>query len=142
MGNLQNQSIANKYLERFGFREKIIQKKSSKKLGIIIVIPAYNEDLIDKTIHALQGCKLPACEVEIILVLNASENDELVLKSKNLIQFEEIEKSDYKIPVYAILENELPKKHAGVGLARKIGMDEAARRFSEVDVNGVIACFF
>ena len=34
----------------------------------------------------------------------------------------------------------LPKKDAGVGLARKIIMDEAFKRFSTLDHNGVIAC--
>src|SRR5207244_2084823 len=35
----------------------------------------------------------------------------------------------------------LPKKHAGVGLARKIVMDEAAWRFSTINKDtGVIVC--
>ena len=40
------------------------------------------------------------------------------------------------------LNNELPKKHAGVGLARKIGMDEAVDRFEQINnKEGVIVCF-
>ena len=36
----------------------------------------------------------------------------------------------------------MPKKHAGVGLARKIGMDEAVRMFESIDNHdGVILCF-
>ncbi|MEM7011362.1 MAG: hypothetical protein AAF585_07750 [Verrucomicrobiota bacterium] len=37
---------------------------------------------------------------------------------------------------------QLPKKHAGVGLARKIGMDEGCRRLVSVDnEDGVLICF-
>jgi hypothetical protein len=37
---------------------------------------------------------------------------------------------------------DLPRKKAGVGLARKIGMDEALRRFEQVDrLDGIILCF-
>lgn len=37
----------------------------------------------------------------------------------------------------------LPAKHAGVGLARKIGMDEAARRFDDIgrSAEGIIICY-
>ena len=36
----------------------------------------------------------------------------------------------------------LPKKHAGVGLARKIGMDEACWRFQKIrNPRGIIAAF-
>ena len=44
---------------------------------------------------------------------------------------------------FHIIKNlNLPKKHAGVGLARKIGMDEAVRRLETVNnPNGIIVCF-
>ena len=38
-------------------------------------------------------------------------------------------------------ECQLPAKKAGVGLARKIGMDEAARWFNAISKNGIITCF-
>jgi len=37
--------------------------------------------------------------------------------------------------------NNLPDKHSGVGLARKIGMDEAVCRFENIKKDGIIACF-
>lgn len=35
----------------------------------------------------------------------------------------------------------MPAKKAGVGLARKIGMDEAAFRLNSINQDGVILCF-
>jgi hypothetical protein len=46
------------------------------------------------------------------------------------------------IDFYFLLEDNLPQKDAGVGLARKIGMDEAVRRFEQINKpEGVIVCF-
>lgn len=41
----------------------------------------------------------------------------------------------------SILIDNLPAKHAGVGLARKIGMDEAVARFDKIGHDGIIVCF-
>ncbi len=141
MGSLQNKSIASKYFQRFGFRERLISAPAKNDLGIIVVIPAYDEDQLMDSLESLINCEKPKCSVEILVVLNASEADDLEVKAKNLQSYEDIQKLNSALPIYPILENELPRKHAGVGLARKIGMDEAARRFSDVHVNGVIACF-
>src|SRR5690606_3622787 len=40
--------------------------------------------------------------------------------------------------------NDLPAKHAGVGLARKIGMDEAVRRLERIQIpsdESILVCF-
>mgnify|MGYP000165069255 CR=1 FL=1 len=45
------------------------------------------------------------------------------------------------IPVLEVIfEKKLPKKHAGVGLTRKIGMDEAVMQFHSIDKDGIIIC--
>lgn len=52
------------------------------------------------------------------------------MENKPLLQFH---------PIFA---GNLPRKQAGVGLARKIGMDEAAFRFAKLNrYRGIIACF-
>ena len=50
---------------------------------------------------------------------------------------------DSRLAFHLLEFAELPTKHAGVGLARKIGMDEAARRFDDLDraPQGIVAGF-
>lgn len=141
MGRFQDQSIAQKYFNRFGYREELISTKPSTKLGIIVVIPSFNEEGLIQSIQSLNECSSPECEVEVIVVLNNSETASEAIKSKHIEQYQALSSLEFGVSVYPVLEIDLPKKHAGVGLARKIGMDEAARRFSIVNRNGVIACF-
>ena len=52
------------------------------------------------------------------------------------------DKENDKISIHIIKAYDLPKKNAGVGLARKIGMDEAVRRFEAIgNRRGIMACF-
>ncbi len=137
----------NKYIAKYGVREALISSEPQSDLEIVVVIPAHNESEINITLSALYSCERPIGSVEIILVVNASETAQEDVLHQNLETFAICQawakqQTDPKFQVYSILENELPKKHAGVGLARKIGMDEAVRRFEMVgNDQGVIACF-
>ena len=95
---------------------------------------------------SLAKCEKPDCDVEIIVSINAGELDSGAVKSKNTKSEEQIETMQKELPlwlkVYTIINNELPQKKAGVGLARKIGMDEAVLRFMEIQLEeGVMVCF-
>lgn len=122
----------NSYLEKFGFCNPQINKQVAENLGMCIVIPCYNEPNILKPLKSLNECSLPNCNVEVYVVVNASENEEhdiLNVNQKSLLEADLFDFSNKKVKVYAINAKELPQKHAGVGLARKIGMDEAVYRF-------------
>jgi len=116
-------------------------------LGLVVVIPACNEPDINNAISALYNCERPECSVEVILVINASETASDQIKSQNEKTYRDCLSWQHKtgekeFKVFAICENNLPEKHAGVGLARKIGMDEAIRRFDIAENSeGIIACF-
>lgn len=113
---------------------------------LCLVIPVYKEELIIHTLNSLYACHPPQQAVEIILVVNHSENDGQKIKelSKKTIEivnsFLDKNDSDW-LKCYVIKAFDLPKKKAGVGLARKIGMDEAAYRFNQINVDGIIVCF-
>ncbi|MDG1476053.1 MAG: glycosyltransferase family A protein, partial [Vicingaceae bacterium] len=136
----------NYYLNRYSVREELITQKPKNNLGIVVVIPCCNEPDLTTSLQSLYNCKEPICEVEVIVVINASEKaSTTILKqnTKSLTAAKEwaIEHAD-KFQFYFIEENQLPKKHAGVGLARKIGMDESVSRFESVNNHqGIIACF-
>lgn len=100
---------------------------------IIVIIPSYNEPDIVTTLESLLECENPLLKVEVIVIVNHSETDPSAIKDRNRNTCNEI--SDFKQkkkPWFHLLykEIEMTPKHAGVGLARKIGMDEALRHLS------------
>ncbi len=126
--------FADKYLEKNNNRP-LIETPPSANCGIIIVIPCFMEPDILLTLDSLLACDLPKQNVEVIVLINHSEIAEPEVKSYNLSTKLTIDNwirknPTEKIDFYARGPVELPKKWAGVGLARKSGMDEAARRFS------------
>lgn len=135
------------YIKKHSLRSAIIKEKVNDKLGLVIVIPAYNEKSILKPLQALSACSKPLSAVEVIVVFNASETDDSSVRATNEAAMTEAEtyynqlnRPPYKL--HLINENELPKKHAGVGLARKIGMDEAVRRLGQANnTKAPIICF-
>jgi hypothetical protein len=136
----------NYYLNRYAFREKIIQDEVSPHVGIVLVIPCHNEPDLVNSLQSIYNCDKPICEVEVVVVINASERAEEAVLTQNAKSFKEATEwskaHQGKFKFYVIEENQLPKKHAGVGLARKIGMDEAVRRFDAINNHqGIIACF-
>lgn len=131
------------YFKRFGYWEPQIKTPLQPETTMIVVIPAYNEPELISTIKSLQNCDPPKAKVEIIIVFNASES--LTAKEKEehrkhqneVVRFVGENRMNY--PVHNIDAFDLPSKHAGVGLARKIGMDEAAFRFASFDQGLIIA---
>ena len=137
----------NYYLEHYALRDQLIPNEVPTDLGIIVVIPCSNESNLNTSLQSLLNCTAPNGKVEVITVINASENAsaEIITQNKaTLTSAVEWEKTNRKehIHFHFIEENSLPKKHAGVGLARKIGMDEAVVRFEMINnKEGIILCF-
>jgi len=136
----------NFYLQRYGFQAPFIQALPNHNLGIIVVIPCFNESHLIDSLMSLYLADSPICAVEVIVVINASELATSEIKEQNEQTFLAVnlwltlhQKTNFEVHLY--LNNELPKKHAGVGLARKIGMDEAVYRFEQVNRDGIIVCF-
>lgn len=105
---------------------------------IIVVIPAYYEDNITSTIDSFL-CNISPYYVEIIVVLNYPENASEEIKEFHRVQWRDMTKKyAEETRVMVLPAFELPSKKAGVGLARKIGMDEAIRRFLHTSNEGII----
>jgi glycosyltransferase involved in cell wall biosynthesis len=124
-----------------------INSKPQPKLGISVVIPSYNEPNLRHSLEAIQACKAPECSVEVIVVINYPEGSphnikEDALNANRLVQEMNDISHNKQLRFIPILAENLPKKQAGVGLARKIGMDEATFRFLYLNnPKGIIACF-
>ena len=136
----------NFYLNKYGFCEPQIIEKPNQNVSIIIVIPCFNETDLISSLEAIYNCNLPNTNVEVITVINAGIKYNDTVKSQNLKtlntakEWASVNNSE-QLKFHFILNNDLPKKHAGVGLARKIGMDEAVSRFDTLNIDGTIVCF-
>ncbi|NLX65175.1 MAG: glycosyltransferase [Bacteroidales bacterium] len=101
---------------------------------MIVVIPCYNEPNLFETLYNLFSCVRPAANVLTLVVVNsgllASEEvvDQNRASVKEIIRFAERYNED-GFGFFSLLFEDLPRKHAGVGLARKIGMDLAVEHF-------------
>lgn len=106
---------------------------------ICLVIPAYDEEL-DACLASLGRCKVDAPLISVLLVFNNEAGS--AVTDKHIEQYRQWHKAvlPNQVPVQAISATDLPDKQAGVGMARKIGMDAALALFAESDYDGLILC--
>ncbi|HKR05586.1 MAG TPA: glycosyltransferase [Bacteroidia bacterium] len=136
----------NTYLEKHRFCERQINSPVVPDTNIIVVIPCYNEPALMKTLQSLFDCEKTFLPAEVIITLNSGEQDGEGVINQNKKTFIDandwIKKHQHEKLFFQLIQiKNLPKKHAGVGLARKIGMDEAAARFEDISKqDGVIVC--
>lgn len=134
------------YLIKHRFCARQLDSPVDIKTNIIIVIPSFNEQGLIKTLQSLFDCTRPKCVVEIIVVINSGESADENILLENEKTFSEAStwieaNQDIKLKYFLINIKNLPGKHAGVGLARKIGMDEAVLRYNDIsNQEGVIVC--
>ena len=138
-----NPTVFEAYFKKFSFRGPLIDRAPDANLGIVVVIPCYNEPDIESAIYSLNQAEEPGCSVEVIVVVNQAESADQTVKLQNLNSLEKLDSiaCETWFALHSLPELSLPDKHAGVGLSRKIGMDEALRRYSALSKNGVVACF-
>ena len=141
-------TLITNYQRRFGFSDSIPRDTPSPDLSLVVVIPAHNEPDLIGTLESLYRCERPTQAVEILIIVNASAKDAPNIHAQNQECIDEASAwiRQHNTPHLSFhLQHfpDLPKKHAGVGLARKIGMDEAAYRLyaaGHLD-DGIIVCF-
>ncbi|WNJ18701.1 glycosyltransferase [Pontibacter sp. G13] len=123
------------YLQKHRFLPRQIAIPPKPNLAIVVVIPVHRELNLLNTLESLEQCESPRGAVEVILVLNASiahgpEIHDLQTQAAQLID-QWVRAQERNLAYWVIRVDDLPKKHAGVGLARKIGLDEAVDRFEQ-----------
>ncbi|HSI76440.1 MAG TPA: glycosyltransferase family 2 protein [Lunatimonas sp.] len=133
------------YTQRFLVNPAYIKSVPDPNLSLIVVIPSYKEPDILSTLQSLAACHPAKGRVEVIITVNAAEGSGPEIAKINQCTIDQIEnwKANQKpsfINVFTIREERLPEKFAGAGLARKIGMDEALRRWCWLDRDGPILC--
>ncbi|WP_298646403.1 hypothetical protein [uncultured Proteiniphilum sp.] len=101
---------------------------------IVVVIPCYNEPALFDTLHNLRASDSPKANVLTVIVFNSSvlSNENAVRQNKISYEQAVLFADRYNKPgfgFFSLLFEDLPRKHAGVGLARRIGMDLAVEHF-------------
>ena len=135
--------FADWYFKRFSVSALCISEPKYTP-SLVVVIPACNEPNIISTIQDLWDAKLPNVQVAVLVVVNHAENADAQIISQNkqtieaLRQFEVSHCKD-GISLHFCLQT-FSTKYAGVGSARKFGMDTAVHWFNSGDVSqGIIA---
>jgi hypothetical protein len=133
------------YLEKHRFAPRQIEDSPAASLGMVVVIPSHCEPALTRTLDSLEQCDPPDCGVEVIVVCNLSKKADESARQQHAASLAAARawlKAARRNFTYHFLDfPQLPPKHAGVGLARKIGMDEAVDRLEQVDrPEGVIVC--
>ncbi|MEM0940910.1 MAG: glycosyltransferase [Bacteroidota bacterium] len=129
------------YLERYAWKQELFPDfNPPHDLGTIIVLPAFKEPEIELALEALNQCLKPEKEVLILIIVNESKDASREVTKINQECLQIIRSFDAKFNILTSYLK-LPEKKAGVGLARKIGMDEAVRMFRKADHDGIIICY-
>jgi hypothetical protein len=139
--------ISNLKLSRSGFADTYLSKQinpipfiqapPSGLLRSVVVVPAYMENSILRTLFSLKNCTLPNGVVEVLILINFPENEPTENKEQSRELHKDLERwakenSVGKMKFIPLLAADLPLKHAGAGMARKIGMDQALQRFNTI----------
>lgn len=136
--------FADRYVEKNVVYPEFIETEVSPLVSMIVMIPCLNEPEIFRTLESLWSCEPIRSYCEVIVVVNESENSSQAVRKFNQETYgklfdwkRENDKENLILhPIYARLVN---AKHAGAGMARKIGMDEVVRRFNALNrPDGVI----
>lgn len=124
-----------------------ISDRPAENLRFAVVIPAYCEPDITSTLNALWDCQRPQDAAEVIIVVNAAEDAGSAVINCNKSTISLIRQwiaghYDPALRFYVIEKLNMPARDAGVGLARKTGMDEALFRFNLINrARGFILSF-
>lgn len=111
---------------------------------MIVVIPCYHEPSLSETLNSLRAGDRPDANVLIIIVINSGVLAAEEVIKQNRLSYDEvlhfaIRYHESGFDFMPLLFEGLPRKHAGVGLARKIGMDLAVEHFLRKEkLRGVI----
>ena len=128
--------FADRFLLKKNIPQLILQSPPND-LNIIVVIPCFNEPDILTTLKSLCSCTYNH-SVEVIIIINSAISTDLKIINQNNITYIEINNwisniSHSNISFLTFNITDLPDKDAGVGFARKIGMDEAVQRFNKIN---------
>ncbi len=129
------------YLDRYAWKTPLFPGYQPKNdLEVILVIPSFKETQLLQALDSINSCTAPQGSVLILVVVNEAEQSDKNVSETNKKCLGELKGYQSKFELLFSYQK-LPFKKAGVGLARKIGMDEAVRFFTKINRDGLIVCY-
>lgn len=130
--------FADAYIQKNIIYPALIEAEVWSSLSMIVMIPCLNEPEILRTLESVWACEPVHSVCEVIVAVNNSENSTSEIKDFNQETYQNLlawkRKNDRpNLVLHPIYASSVNAKDAGAGMARKIGMDEAIRRFNAVN---------
>ena len=136
-----------KHFSKYFKKHPVLSKQAMVNGDVKVVIPVFlEEEYLFTTINSLKNAaKECKAVIELILVFNYAANADGVTIARQLKLTKEVEEAKvdtetdhFKITILKAFE--ITPKHAGVGYARKVGMDYASKAFADYNCgDGLIA---
>lgn len=136
--------FAANYFQKFNDYSPLIDSPIEQDTRLFVMIPCFREPEIIHTLESLSQCDTPPCVVEVFSVINEPEFCDESISSFNNQTYNDIQnwidkQNNNQIKFFTSPVVKLPQKWAGVGMARKRGMDEGLWRFNQLNnKNGII----
>jgi len=123
------------YAGRFRTFGRLIEEEPMTQPQLIICIPSYAEPDLILTLESLAACQFPGFVIEVLILFNEDDRMDEVQKQIHLDSYSSClewirQHHQLKFQIYALWQNKMADVKWGVGWARKLLMDEAARRLS------------
>lgn len=134
---MKKQSI---YLQRYAAESIGLAEKITSDPDMIVVIPVYCETELHRPLESLHSCIPPESQVAVLIIVNEPENAGHAIRQLNEMAADTA-KQISTLYEQLVCHIQLPPQKAGVGLARKVGMDEAVRYFESKKKDGIIICY-
>lgn len=138
--------FAQTYFSYFSVAPARIKTPPQSNLNCVLCIPCFCEPDIIDTLQSIQITIAEHNVVEIIVAVNFSETASEEEKEYNRVTFKTLQEfanefNTHNCILHSLLIENVPKKQAGVGFARKTAMDEAIHRFAyNNNSQGIILC--
>lgn len=131
-------NFATPYFARYKALPSFFFDQPDENIKIIVMIPCYDDEFIFETLTSLDKANRIASKFEVLVVVNSGERTptEIIERNKSIYNrlLQQSIMAHYKnFRLLPVLVEGTVKKKAGVGFARKVGMDEAVRRFAAID---------
>ncbi|MBI2417590.1 MAG: glycosyltransferase family 2 protein [Ignavibacteriales bacterium] len=139
-----------KYLQKYGYLKREVYTNIRHQINMVVVVPALAEDgQIDTLIESLQNQDIELLhQVLFLFVVNNPEDAEPEIEANNtrvILRLRKIINNPHTNLQIGYIDCSsrgmaMPVKDAGVGLARKTGMDAALNLFSMPGKDNVLVC--
>jgi len=140
-------SFAERYFRRYKSLPQFFASKPDEAVSIIVIIPCYDDEHIFRTLASVNESVVCYSEslatsetlafFEVIVNVNSGENAPPEVALRNRAIFDKLQQQAdvgyYRcFRLLPMLNENIVRKKAGVGYARRTAMDEAVRRFAAI----------